>query len=238
MNTRLTALLAAMVLSLLPAFQAFCQESALDAWLRDDPRGKTYAAAAADLRDVFSRAGSEGLPLGILMDKLREGASKGVPAGRLSAGLEAERQRLLEVRDILKGSGMSIMDAGEYQETLKDISLTLLAGIPAGTIQSLFTAAARAGKTVMDVRAACAALIRMASVSRLAGEDLRRLGEAMVSSSLASSAFASIPSFFIKARASGLREGDVLDSIVIKALQSGGGLARMEELMSQRRKGG
>jgi hypothetical protein len=219
------------------AAAAFCQDAGVDSWFKADPRAKAYMDSKADVLRIFAEAQAAELPMWVLMDKLREGASKGVSPDRLTAGLQSEAARLSAAKAILERVKADIAEKTEYEDALRDMSIALLAGIGGETIESLFAGTGMKARTYRDVLAACAALIQMKNSSRLPENDLRRLGETLLASTLPSSSFSSIPSFFVKARAAGLRESEVLDSIVLKALETGGGFVRMEELLRMRQKG-
>jgi hypothetical protein len=219
------------------AAAAFGQDAGLEAWFRDDPRAKAYSDSRRDIAGVFADAEAADVPAWVLLDKLREGASKGVSPDRLTAGLRAEYSRLVTSKAILARTGVAIPEPGEYEDALRDMSIWMLAGLGAETMEALFSSVRGGPRTPGDVLAACAALIQMKSSSRLEEKDLLRLGRALLSSRLPSSSFASVPAFFVKARASGLRESEILDSIVVKALESGGGFVRMDELLRSMQKG-
>ncbi len=228
---------ACLLIFLTVAAAAFCQDAGVDSWFKADPRAKAYMDSKADVLRVFAEAQAADLPLWVLMDKLREGASKGVSPDRLTAGLQSEAARLSAAKSILARVKPGIAERQEYEEALRDTSIALLAGIGGETIEALFSGTRTSVRTYRDVLAACAALIQMKNSSRLSENELQRLGETLLASTLPSSSFSSIPSFFVKARAAGLRESDILDSIVLKALESGGGFVRMEELLRMRQKG-
>ena len=228
---------ACLLVFLIIAASAFCQDADVESWFKADPRAKAYMDSKADVLLIFGEAQAAELPMWVLMDKLREGASKGVSPDRLTAGLQSEAARLSAAKAVLARGKVDIAERREYEEALRDMSIALLAGIGGDTIESLFAGIRMSSRTYRDVLAACAALIQMKNSSRLSEKELRRLGETLLSSKLPSSSFASIPSFFVKARASGLRESEILDSIVVKALETGGGFVRMEELLRIRQKG-
>jgi hypothetical protein len=208
---------------------AFAEDADVSAWFRADPRGKAYRSVEGQVTATFAAASDAGLPLWILMEKLREGAAKGVGADRLATGLEQESRRLLEARDILLGQKVPIMDPRTREETMKAISIALLSGLSPAIIAELFSLAAPPLRIPQDAVAALAAIIPVRDASRLAESDIRRLGAALLASRLSPAAFKSVSSFFLKARASGARDEDVLETMVIRSLEAGGGLVQMEE---------
>jgi hypothetical protein len=225
---------------LLIAPLVFCEEPGLSSWFQSDPRAQAYREVEPQISRTFDEAAAAGLPLPILMDKLREGAVKGVAAERLSTGLRAEMERLLVAQGILERQSVTLPDRKGREEAMKGISISLLAGLPPETIEQLFAISRAPARSPQDAVAACAALIQIREMSRLSDADVRRLGEALLRSRLPAASFRSIPSFFVRARARGIGEAEILDSIVIEALESGGGLVQMEDQLrlQLKRRGG
>jgi hypothetical protein len=224
---------------LLLALSAFGDDAELSAWFRSDPKARPYAAVQAEIAATFDEAAGAGLPAWVLMEKLREGAAKGVPAGRLATGLRAEATRLSQAADILLRARTSVADRRERDETLRAVSIALLAGFSPGAVETLLVLVAPPARGPQDAVAALAAVIPVKDASLLSEADLVRLGAALLQSRLPSTAFKSIGSFFLKASASGARDGDILDDMVIPALRGGGGLVQMEEQLRvfQKRRG-
>jgi hypothetical protein len=228
------------ILLLLIAPLVFCEAPELSSWFKSDPRAQAYREIEPQVSRTFDEAEAAGLPLRILMDKLREGAAKGVAADRLSTGLRAELERLLRAQAILERQPVHIADQEGREEAMKGISISLLAGLPPEAVEQLFALSRPPARGPQDAVAACAALIQIREMSRMSDTDILRLGAALLGSRLPSTSFRSIPSFFVKARARGIGEREILDSIVIKALASGGGLVQMEDQLrlELKRRGG
>ena len=215
----------------LMASSASAEDAEVSSWFRTEARARAYRSVEAQITATFDAARIADLPLWILMEKLREGAAKGVRADRLASGLQQEAQRLAEAKDILLAQNVAIADRRVSDETLKAVSIALLAGLSPAVIGSLFSLAIPPARGPQDAVAALAAVIPVRDASRLAEADIRRLGAALIASRLPSTAFKSVSSFFIKASASGVRDEDVIDVIVIRSLQAGGGLVQMEDEM-------
>lgn len=208
---------------------AFAEDADVSAWFRADPRGKAYRSVEGRVTAVFEAAKESGLPLWILMEKLREGAAKRVGADRLASGLEQESHRLLEARDILLGQKVPLVETRTREEAMKAVSIALLSGLSPAIISEMFSLAVPPLRVPQDAVAALAAIIPVRDASRLAEPDIRRLGAALLASRLPPAAFKSVSSFFLKARASGARDEDVLETMLIPSLEAGGGLVQMEE---------
>jgi hypothetical protein len=225
------------LLTLLLASRAFCSEAGdPSAWFKSDPLAPAYQGVEEQIRLVFDDAGRSGLPLRLLMEKLKEGAAKGVDPDKLAGGLRAEADRLLLAQEIFARRNVIFAGPGAREEAMQKVSIALLAGLSPELIEELFALGRPPARGPADAEAACAALIQMRESGRLAEKDLLRLGVALMSSRLPASTFRSIPPFFIKARARDIGERELLDSIVIKALESGGGLVQMEDSLRLRLK--
>jgi hypothetical protein len=233
---RRLAVLACLVLLALPALG---EDAGLSSWFRSDPKARAYAAVEAELAATFDAAAAADLPTRFLLEKLREGAAKGVAPARLAAGLRAEAQRLSQAADMLAHAPVPFPDRAAREETLKAVSIALLAGFSPGGVEALLARAAPPARGPQDVVAVLAAVIPVKDASRLEEPDLVRLGAALLGSRLPATAFKSVASFFLRAAASGARDGDILDTMVIPALEGGGGLVQMEEKLRvfQKRRG-
>lgn len=221
--------LAILIFMALLAPSLFAEEPDLGSWFRTDPKARDYRGVEGLIAETFERAQAADLPLWILMEKLREGAAKGVRADRLASGLQAEAARLLEAREILASQKVGVAERKSRDEIMKAISIALLSGLSSRTIAELFLLAVPPGRGPQDAVAACAALISLREASRLSDAKIRALGAALLASRLPAASFKSVASFFVRAGARGVREQDILDAMVIRALESGGGLVQMEE---------
>jgi len=225
----------ALILALLAAPALFSESSDVRSWFRDEPRAHSYSAVEADVLRVFDDAGKAGLPLGPLMDKLQEGASKGAAANVLLTALRAESQRLSMGQAILDTQGVRFIDPGDREEALRAISLLVVDGVSAQTIESLLALAVSVGRDPLDDAEALRVLAQVKLSSRLADNDIQRLGAALLKSRLPRAAFNSIPPFLLKASALGMSD-QAIEDIIVSVLGSGGSLIQMEEEI-QKRKG-
>ena len=231
--------LAVSILLLLIAPLVFCEEPGLSSWFQSDPLARAYREIEPQVSRIFEEAGAAGLPLRLLMDKLREGATKGVAADRLSTGLRSELERLFLAQAMLDRQSIPLPDQEAREDAMNGISISLRAGLPPDAVEELFARSRPPARSPRDAVATCAALIQIRETTRLSDADILRLGAALLGSRLPSTSFRSIPSFFVKARARGVGEREVLDSILIETLESGGGLVQMEDQLrlQQKRRG-
>jgi hypothetical protein len=205
------------------------QESEPATWFKSDRTAPPYRDVQISIEAVFMDARSDGLPTALLMDKLREGAKKSVPAERLVEGLRAELGRLRAVHAMLDRQRVSVEDPRYLEEASKALSIALLGGVPVQTMETLFEMSLGTARGPRDIIATVTTLFQLREGSRISDEALLNLGKAMVGSALPTAAFRSIPSFFVKAAARGVRETDIIARIMIPVLESGGGLVKMEE---------
>jgi hypothetical protein len=220
-----------LLLLVLACFPAAAEESVVSSWFRTEAKARAYLAIEQQLVATFDAARAADLPLAILVEKLREGAAKGVRPDRLAAGLQEEARRLLEAKEILLARKAAIDDPAVREETLKAMSIALLAGLSPETVGEFFSLAAPPRRGPRDAVAALAGVIPVRDATRLADTDIRRLGAALLASRLPAPAFKSVAAFFLRASASGAREQDILEGMVIPSLQAGGGLVQMEDAL-------
>jgi len=221
----------ALLLLALAGFPAGAEESVVSSWFRTEEKARAYLSIEQQLAATFDAARAAEVPLGILLEKLREGAAKGVRPDRLAAGLQEEARRLREAKDVLLARKVEIDDPALREEALKAMSIALLAGLSPHTAGEFFSLAVPPRRGPRDALAALAAVIPVHDATRLADGEIRRLGAALLESRLPAPAFKSIAAFFLSASARGAREQDILEGMVIPSLQAGGGLVQMEEAL-------
>ncbi len=116
----------------------------LQAWLAGGRGAERYRGIAEQLMGIAVDLDREGLPGGLLMGRIREGAAKAVPPERLLEAAVAEAGRLKELAALLEAIGP---DPGSDAERVYGIlSLCLRGGMPTGTLAALL----RAGSLTTD----------------------------------------------------------------------------------------
>ena len=203
-------------------------------WLDTNRRARPYRDGAEELLEVFDDAAQEGLPLWVLFEKLNQGAAKGVPLSRLTAGLESELGRLRIARDLLAPYLPGGHD-GDPGELYKQVSLLLAGGLDPRILGALLGPAGGAsdGRVADNLRAA-SAVLAIASTSRLSPEELTTIGQALLGSSLAPKAYGSVASAFARARLAGMDDREAA-RVVVDVLSAGGGLVRLNQELDERR---
>lgn len=204
----------------------------LASWFAQDPRASAFAGIRAQLEGLFETARLQGVPEAPLVDKLREGASKGVEGPRLVAALRETMDRLLEAQRILeRASGPA---AGEDVQAL---SLLLARGLPGELAGALIASGLRAGRDLPAVRAACDAVLGLAAVAGLGSEDTLtvglQVGTLLLNGRLPVSAYETLAAVFLKGKAAGLEDGEILNDVIIATLASGGGFVAMNEKITR-----
>jgi len=203
----------------------------LSAWYASDPRARGYEEVRGELGELFAAARQEGVPTGPLLDKLREGASKGVEAARLLGAVRDTADRLARARSILEeAAGRPAAGPEEVQA----LSLLLLQGLSDERARELYAAGLKSGRSLPVIRAACAAVTSLQSMAEsLDDPKALDVGSLLLASRLPASAYGALTSIYAKARAAGLEEGDILREVIIGTLAAGGGLVAMDEKINR-----
>ena len=202
-------------------------------WLRKDEKGKQYQKAEEELRGILDDAEEEEIPSGILMNKVREGASKRVTEEVLVSAVESELARLRTARTILEANAVSFPSEEAYQNALKELSLFLLNGLTEEQLSRLL-AEAQAGR--MGIRAALAAgktLMVIVAINGLDEQQISRLGDALLASEFSPEGYDSVASLFLKANVYRIDIADIVEP-VIEILRGGGGLVQLENAVRRR----
>ncbi len=202
----------------------------LGSWYGSDPRAASYVAARDELGRIFSEAARNHVPQRLLMDRLREGEAKGVPADSLVSVLSVELARLQKARLIVQRAGFNgsfLSPLGD--ETVKEVALYLRSGLPDQLISQLLSAGAgkRGGKE--SALAACGAVMDLRAVAPLEDADSLQIGRLLMASGMQPSGYASLALVYGLGRSRGLSHEALVRDVIINTLSAGGGLAVMNQ---------
>jgi hypothetical protein len=202
----------------------------LSSWFAGDPRARAYEAVEAELQGLVAEARRREVPIGPLIDKLREGAAKGVDPQRLLDAVGETIDQLARARFVLEQS------AGEFSGSEADLQAVslLLRGLPEETAIELITFGLEKGREMKAIRAAGDAITRLRSIAELEEGETLKVGMLLLSGKMPVSSFGSLPSIYLKGRASGLSDREILDEVIIETLASGGGLIAMHRKINRR----
>lgn len=203
----------------------------LSAWYASDPRARGYEEVRDELLELFAAARQEDVPTGPLLDKLREGASKGVEAERLLGAVRDAVDRLVQARSILdEAAGTTAAGPEEVQA----LSLLLLQGLSDELARELLGSGLQSRRSLPVIRAACTAVASLQAMAESLDDPVAlNVGSLLLASRLPASAYGSLVSIYAKARAAGLEEGEILQEVIIGTLAAGGGLVAMDEKINR-----
>lgn len=210
------------------------EEAEVRSWFRSESRARPYIGMEAEIVGLFTEAESRGLPAQALLGKLKEGAAKSIDPKRLLAGLKDELARLTAAQGILERAWTAFADAASRQSALKDMSVYLLGGVGVEVLEGVLAQAALLQRGYADAIACCDALWKLREMSSVDDTGLLRIGRALLGSRVPPSGYKTVPSLFLRAKVQKVAESDILDDIVLKTLESGGGLIQMEEELARR----
>lgn len=220
-------------LLLVPLVQTFPQEITPDTvrgWLKTEPMATPYRDLAPSIVQVFEAAQSEGLPLELLFDKLKEGAAKRVPPGRLKPVLEGELNRLLDVRKVLEeGFGKDVRKDPFFLQGMKVGSLALLSGFPIEGLNIVCASIIGMEKMISLVPP----LTEMHRVEALPLQPLSSFARALSTSSIPPAQYGTFVSLYLKAVAGRIPPADTL-RIMTDVLKAGGGILQIERELARR----
>jgi hypothetical protein len=195
----------------------------LSSWFDADPRARAYAVVEAELQGLIDAARMEKVPIGPLIDKLREGAAKQVAPQRLLDAVGETIDQLARARSVLEeASGNSWKNEAD----ILAVSL-LLRDLPDELAGELIAFGLGRGREMRSIRAAGDAITRLRSIAELEDGEALRVGTLLLDGSVPAFAYGSLPSVYLKAKASGLSENEILDEVIIGTLESGGGIIAM-----------
>ena len=195
----------------------------LSSWFASDQRARAYEAVEAELQGLIEEARQRKVPVGPLVDKLREGAAKGVDPQRLLDAVGETIDQLARARSVLEqASG----NPWESEEDVQAVSL-LLRGLPEELAGELIAFGLHRGREMRAIRAAGDAITRLRSIAELGEGEALKVGTLLLDGRVPVFAYGSLPSIYLKAKASGLPEQEILDEVIMGTLESGGGIVAM-----------
>ena len=204
-------------------------EQTLDHWLETDPRAAMYQPHREQLLGVFLSAAERSIPSAPLVRTLREAAAKRAPFDIAYTALDRELERLYIGTAVLERSGLRL-DADQRIEVLSNISLYLQSTLSPEVLLLVFE-----GRNSLEkATQAAAALVRIKQNTGLSDDRVQRLAAAIRRSELPVSAYRSLPAVFLQARSWGVPEAEAAE-IIIRELQSGGGLVQINNALRRRR---
>jgi hypothetical protein len=208
-------------------------EKELSSWIRKNPQGQQYEKAEPQLGRIMGDAEEEEIPPEILMNKVKEGASKKVGQEALITALEQELARLRIAQRILQSTGAEIPSEKAYHSALQDMSLVLLNGLSKEILEALIREAQKEELGIDAAIQAGKSLMIIASLEEIPNEKLMQLGSALLASDFPPKGYGSVASLFIKANVNKVRSGELIDQ-VIRILNEGGGLIQLEREIGSR----
>ncbi len=220
-----------MLLAALLAAPAFGDDGGASSWLDSEPRARPYDAVRQDILKIFDEAAQAPLPVALLMEKLKEGVSKRVPADVLLAALRAEQNRLSVAWDLVDRQDGAIQPGGR-EEAVRRIDLLLVAETAPTTIESVLDAAASARRTSSDAVEALGVLAQVKLSMELTDPLLKTLGTAMLRSRMGAGVFGSVLTVLVQARTRGMST-DAAVAMVTGVLASGGGITQRQDRLQQ-----
>lgn len=202
----------------------------LGSWFTADPRSAVYANERVQLGQIFTEAARRRISQRLLVDRLTEGAAKGVPADRLVSALRTElgcleRAQLIEDKAGFGGSFLSPPGEG----TLKEIGIYLRAGLPDQLVSDLLSAGAGRQGGKESALAACGAIMDLRAVDPLEDTDSLQIGKLLIASGMQPSGYATLALVYGLGRSRGLSHEALVRDVIINTLSTGGGLANMNQ---------
>jgi hypothetical protein len=231
----------------------------LETWFQDNPGAEKYRDIGYQILSILTRSQQLSIPTELLMEKLREGASKRVPPSLLVQALSEEAERLSDIVDMIneidsrneKIEGRPFFDterAGEEgivtpeedgfrlknrSDIIKQLSLFQRSGLGLNSMNRILEEARILGKSKHIAFQSLSALIKIPGVSSLSEHEVTGLGEALLQSNLSPSSYATLSSIFLKGRIYQMSYSTI-SSIVIEILKKGGGLIQIEQEITRR----
>jgi len=209
-------------------------EEKLSEWYEVDKSASRYQSVYSEIENILLTAEDAGLPVGLIMLKLKEGADKGIPPERLAAALQKEKQRL-SAADTILSPFKEMLSEDTLISGYKRISVYLRAGIPKHVISQSLSITREKDYEIVRVYKALDTLAELLSLSGIPDNMQSKLVKSLIISDIPDKGFTSLPSLFLKSRARGMGDIEIIQ-LITNVLGQGTGLLRLEEELTQRRR--
>ncbi len=205
----------------------------LGGWYASDSRAGVYASARPELQSIYAEGSRLHIPLGLLTEKLREGASKGVSQERIVSCLRSELGRLERAERVLQAAAAPRTLKGDLDDEvpLKAVGIYLRAGIPESVIGGVLSAGSRARRGEEAALSACDAILELRAKASIDDDDSLQIGKLLIASSMQSYAF--LTPVFATAKTRGLSDEIIIKDVIIATLAAGGGSDAMNERIAK-----
>ncbi len=201
-------------------------------WLASEPLAAPYRNDEPRISALLSEAESRKVPLGILFDKLKEGASKRVPPRTLVKFLEEEKNRLLVIEELVRASNFDPGPDGG-KDLFKTCSIALLNGLESDTLRTALKEAGKRGRSREDLTELVSVLLRMKEVHPADSESIAAFVSAVFEGKVPASQYGTFVSLYMKAVAGRSSPGTIL-RIMTDVMRAGGGTLQIERELTRR----
>lgn len=214
-------------------------------WLSADSRAARYRTVEDDLARVFKESERTGVPPELLLEKLKEGAAKNVPASRIVPALEAELERLAFAKELSDRLGLYRTEPDKRAGLFRTVSIFLLSGFSPSLVDEVFSAAferasienrdrtSAQDSAVERADEALHTLLQIGLIYRFSDDELVGLGRAVIASGIPVSGYRSLASVFLKANSYRMSGAETI-GLVTEILSNRGGLLQIEQELQRR----
>jgi hypothetical protein len=188
-----------------------------------------YGDIQEELFAVLKNAEQTGVPESLLVTLIREGMAKSVKSEVLLDVIQKEYDSYRYLSALAEQEGLGNENQENYGEFLKSLNIYRKMGLPA----ELLEYALQAGESWKDVLYALDGVTKILTTVDLEISTYFTLLESLFKSQLPPKYYPSLGNVFLKARNSGLNSIQTAE-IVIKTLNSGGGIIQINRRIEER----
>ena len=192
-----------------------------------------YSNVYIPIKSIFTELQQRGLPVGTLLDKLKEGLAKKVAPQNLLNGIKSEALRIKQVSVLLKETQFPYTSESQKNELYRYISLFLLSGFQEQLLQQMLNGAKSREEAVKVFESLGTTLLKLKTITTLDESRLGALSRVLLESTLNYTSYPIITSLFVKAKFRRVSDQEMY-ALVINILRNGGGVLQIEEELSRR----
>jgi hypothetical protein len=212
-------------------------KTVIQAWYQNNPRANLYRDIEQALIDILSAGKAASLPDILFFEILDEAAAKNILAQKVLDTLRLRLKEFLSVQTTLNQFHSCLAKELSFEEyaspaVLKKYSLLMRQGITERVVKEILTETCALHKDSESALNTLRTLGAIPSHDELPEEELIVLGKAILQSTLSSSSYTALSSFYIKGKLNNFTIHDITE-IIIRVLKEGKGLIRIEQELNR-----
>lgn len=200
----------------------------LETWIAKDRKAAIDGAPPAEILEIFMPVLKDGLPPGLVRQRIQEASSKKIQAEQALSAFRRDAASFAFLLELSKGAKWP--PSADAEAFYSAAASALRNGMERKAVETVFSLATMSKLDPRRAGASLAAASAFRAEHRLTEEDTASLAGALAASRIAAKKVSSVLSLAAKARTAGLESGEILIRIMA-SLRAGGTVTDVEKAL-------